>query len=112
VIEMYNLRMVGPSARVTRFGEDGWQVGATVVWNNDAESAFAEVLAEALDVPLDEAVKVAKESLLEWGRRTDPDESQQIRPSMIAALFGTFGLAVVGTVAVLALVVWALVSLL
>ena len=95
----------GCSVTLTVFGDDGWE-SASETWGerwNNGES-LAGIIEKAASVPREEAERIA-ETLDEWKGRGGADADSGGREA-IAYLVTTFGLAALGVIALIALVVW------
>jgi hypothetical protein len=69
------------------------------------EASLAAFLSEIADIPTDEAARIAEESVRAWRERGGEDEDRWERRELIAYLGTTFGLAAIGAIALLALIV-------
>ena len=113
-LDLNQMPISGFSVRVTVFGDEEW-ASAEETWNAKwpvNEGSLAAFLVDMAEIPLDEASRIAEESVREWRERGGEDEERLGKWEMIAYLGTTFGLAAIGALALLALiaflVVWAM----
>jgi hypothetical protein len=106
-LDLHQIAIAGFSVRVTVFGDRDW-ASAEETWNAKwpvNEGSLAAFLSEIADIRLDEAARIAEESVRAWRERGGEDEDRWERRELIAYLGTTFGLAAIGAIALLALIV-------
>jgi hypothetical protein len=110
-LDASRIAVSGLCVTVTAFADDlGWE-STQKVWNQRySEEPFAEVIAEVRGVPADEAERIAAETLDQWRARGGETADRDDGRTVIAYLASTFGLAAVGVLALVALVVWLVVG--
>jgi hypothetical protein len=107
-LDISDMPVAGFNVRVTVFGDRDWALSEET-WNAKwpvNEGSLAAYLSEMAYIPMDEASRIAEESVREWRERGGEDEERLGRWEMIAYMGGTFGLAAIGVLALLALVVF------
>jgi hypothetical protein len=105
-LDLSQIAIAGFNVRVTVFGERDW-ASAEETWNAKwpvNEGSLAAFLSEIADIPVEEAARVAEESVREWRERGGEEEDRWERRELIAYLGTTFGLAAIGAIALLALI--------
>jgi len=110
-LDVTRIAVAGVGVTVTAFDDDlGWESAQKVSNQRSSEEPLAEVIAEVRGVSADEAERIAAQTLDQWrargGEKADRDDGRTV----IAILASTFGLAAMGALALVAVVVWMLVS--
>jgi hypothetical protein len=103
-LDLTKLKIGGLNARVSIFGNDGWDIGQHG-WSEQysQNEALADVLEKA-GLPEDEAARIASETLAQWKVRGGEGEDRDSRA--VTFVGATFGFAALGLVALIAVVVW------
>jgi hypothetical protein len=104
-LDLTKLKIGGLNVRVSVFGDDGWDA-ARHVWSEQwsENETLADAIGKTVSLPRDEAVRIASETLDQWKARGGEEEDRDGRGVTYVA--ATFGLAALGLVALIALVVW------
>jgi hypothetical protein len=106
-LDLDSIEFAGFHVRVAVFHAEGW-ASAEETWNAKYPMegrSFATFLADIARIPEDEAARIAEESIREWRERGGEREDRAEKRQTIAFLATTFGLAGIGALALLALVV-------
>jgi hypothetical protein len=104
-LDLTKLKIGGLNVRVSVFGDDGWDAGRHAWSEQYSESeTLSDVLEKSVGLPRDEAERIASETFDQWKARGGEGEDQDSRAWAYVA--ATFGLAALGLVALIAVVVW------
>jgi hypothetical protein len=105
-LDLHEIAIAGFSARVTVFGGEEW-ASAEETWNAGwRDDSLAAFLSDLAGIPPDEAARIADESIRGWHERGGEDADGLGKWEMIAYLVPTFGLAAIGALALLAVIVF------
>lgn len=109
-LDLGSFAFFGSHVDVTIFHrEDGW-ASAQQTWNakwrteNEA-SSLEDFLSEFAAIPIDEAAQIAEESIREWLNRGGELDDRKLRRMAFVYLGTTFGLAALGGLTLLGLLV-------
>jgi hypothetical protein len=104
-LDLTKLKIGRLNGRVSVFGDDGWDT-ARHVWSEQSSEneTLADVLEKTADLSRDEAERIASETLEQWKTRGGEEEDRDGRA--VTYVGATFGLAALGTIALIVVVIW------
>jgi hypothetical protein len=104
-LDLTKLKVGGLNVRVSVFGDDGWDTGRQA-WSEQysEKETLADLIERIAGLPRDEAHRIAAETLDQWKTRGGEGADDDGRTWTFVA--GTFGLAALALVALVAVAVW------